>query len=77
MKSILSFFVSRGCRRDIDRMQYKKDFAHAKTDMITGTSHNKTVKAHFPNAACVDYSNIADMILAEAQGKPDGYEGIR
>ena len=55
----------------------KKDFAHARTDMITGTSHNKTVKAHFPNAACVDYSNIADMILAEEQGKPDGYEGIR
>lgn len=49
------------------------DFSTAKIGVITGSSHEGTVKKLFPDAERVYFNTMADMILAVEQGKIDCY----
>ena len=82
MKKILSLFllitiiagIFTGCAvKDSKNFQSVKDFAQAKVGIITGSSHDGTVKHYLPDAQRVYFNNMADMILAVEQGKIDGY----
>ncbi|MBR5229162.1 MAG: ABC transporter permease subunit [Firmicutes bacterium] len=50
-----------------------EDFNQAKIGIITGSSHDGTVKHYFPDADRVYFNSMADMILAVEQEKIDCY----
>ena len=49
------------------------DCKNASIGIITGSSHDGTVKHYFPNAKRVYFNSLADMIIAVEQGKIDCY----
>lgn len=49
------------------------DYENATIGIITGSSHDRTAKQHFPNAERVYFNSLADMIIAVEQGKIDCY----
>ena len=62
-----------GCNREEKTFQTLADFQHAKVGVLTGSSHDGTVKEVLPEAERIYFSNMADVILAVEQGKIDGY----
>ena len=66
-----------GCNRESEQgnqdFQSLQDFEHAKIGIMTGSSHDGTAKANFPNAEYVYFNTVADMVLATEQGKINGY----
>lgn len=62
-----------GCKTETNRFTSLDDFENAKIGILTGSSHEKTVKEHFPNVEYVYYTNSADLVLGVEQGKIDGY----
>lgn len=81
-KKILSVFfllvvamgILAGCNaKETKSFQSMEDFEQARIGVLTGSSHDKTVKELFPKATRVYFNNISDMILAVEQGKIDGY----
>ena len=82
MRKYISFFVLLavvmgimcGCSSDTGKaFQKMEDFEQAKIGVLTGSSHDHTVKEFFPNATRVYFGSISDMILAVEQGKIDCY----
>ena len=49
------------------------DIKNASIGIITGSSHDGTVKQYFPDAERVYFNSLADMIIAVDQGKIDCY----
>ena len=81
-KKILSVFlllviavgILAGCNVEKKKsFQSLEDFKQAKIGVLTGSSHDKTIKEVFPNATRVYFNNMSDMILAVEQGKIDCY----
>ena len=69
---IVSAFT--GCNQtETKDFQKMEDFENAKIGIMTGSSHDGTVKQFFPNAERVYFSTVADMVLAVEQGKIDCY----
>jgi hypothetical protein len=63
-----------GCSGKQDEgFQRMEDFEQAQIGILTGSSHDQTVKEFFPNATRVYFNNMSDMILAVEQGKIDCY----
>ena len=63
-----------GCTvKESKNFQSVEDFAHGTIGVITGSSHNGLVEKHFPEAKRVNFTVMADMILAVQQGKIDCY----
>ena len=81
-KKIISLFllitivagILTGCSGEQDEgFQRMEDFEQARIGILTGSSHDQTVKEFFPNATRVYFNNMSDMILAVEQGKIDCY----
>lgn len=73
---ILLAGVLTGCNgnTDNDLSETKSlDPANAKIGIVTGSSHDSTVKKMFPNAQRVYFKSLSDMILAVEQEKIDCY----
>ena len=71
---LLLVTVFTGCNQTETKVSQKiEDFENAKIGIMTGSSHDGTVKQFFPNAERVYFSTVADMVLAVAQGKIDCY----
>ena len=49
------------------------DIENGTIGIMTGSSHDGTVKEIFPKAERVYFNTVADMVLATEQGKIDGY----
>ena len=49
------------------------DYANAKIGIVTGSSHDTTVKERFPDAQRVYFTTFAEELLAVEQGKVDCY----
>ena len=63
-----------GCSTEENKQfQNQEDFAQAKIGIITGSSHDGTVKHYFPDAERVYFNSVADMVLATEQEKIDCY----
>lgn len=65
-----------GCASEAEaKQEYQtiEDFTNAKIGIMTGSSHDGTVREHFPEAERVYFSAVADMVLAVEQGKIDCY----
>ena len=63
-----------GCKAEESKsFQTLEDFKQAKIGVITGSSHDKTVKEILPDAERIYFSSMADMIIAVEQEKIDGY----
>ena len=85
MKRILSLFllitiivgILAGCAVNDTSTDVEKktlaDFETAKIGIITGSSHEETVKNYFPNAERVYFNSLADMLMAVEQEKIDCY----
>ena len=84
MKRIISLFllitiitgIFTGCAAEdtsTNAAQTLADYKNASIGIITGSSHDRTAKQHFPDAKRVYFNNTADMILATEQGRIDGY----
>ena len=56
-----------------DTLTTLEDCKSASIGIITGSSHDGTVKHYFPNAKRVYFNSLADMIIAVEQGKIDCY----
>ena len=54
-------------------VQTLADYENAAIGIMTGSSHEGTVKKYFPNAERVYFNNLADMSIAVEQGKIDCY----